>query len=62
MKTGASDHVSGKKSLLANITYSQSLPTIALANGSQTMVAGVGQANPLPSLTLNNVFFCPWSL
>nr|XP_009779654.1 PREDICTED: uncharacterized protein LOC104228811 [Nicotiana sylvestris] len=45
MDSGASDHISGNKSLLSNIVYSQSLPTVTLANRCQTKAQGVGQAN-----------------
>ena len=65
MDSGASDHISGNKSLLSNIVYSQSLPTVTLANGCQTKAKGVGQANPLSSITLDSVLYvpgCPFSL
>uniref|UniRef100_A0A1S3XI89 Retrovirus-related Pol polyprotein from transposon TNT 1-94-like beta-barrel domain-containing protein n=1 Tax=Nicotiana tabacum TaxID=4097 RepID=A0A1S3XI89_TOBAC len=63
--SAASDHISGNKSLLSNIAFSQSLPTVTLANGSQTKAKGVGQANPLPSVTLDSVLYvptCPFNL
>nr|XP_009795432.1 PREDICTED: uncharacterized protein LOC104242127 [Nicotiana sylvestris] len=63
--SAASDYISGNKSLLSNIVYSQSLPTVTLANGSQTKPKGVGQANPLPSITLDSVLYvpdCPFNL
>nr|XP_009802348.1 PREDICTED: uncharacterized protein LOC104247899 [Nicotiana sylvestris] len=63
--TGSSDHISGNKSLLSNILYSQSLPTVTLANGCQTKAQGVGQANPLSSITLESVLYilgCLFSL
>ncbi|XP_070011260.1 uncharacterized protein [Nicotiana sylvestris] len=63
--SAASDHISGNNSFLSNIAYSQSLPTVTLANGSQTKAKGVGQANPLPSVTLDSILFvpdCPFNL
>ncbi|XP_070040519.1 uncharacterized protein [Nicotiana tomentosiformis] len=57
--SGASDHIFGNKSLLSNIVYSSSLPTVTLANGFQTKAKGVGQANPLPSVTLDSVLYVP---
>ncbi|XP_070039703.1 uncharacterized protein [Nicotiana tomentosiformis] len=63
--TGASDHIADNISFLSNIVYSQSLPTVTLANGCQTKGKGVGQANPLSSITLDSVIYipgCPFSL
>ncbi|KAF3679503.1 putative chalcone--flavonone isomerase-like [Capsicum annuum] len=63
--SSASDHISGDKSLLSDIVYSQSLPAITLANGIRTEPKGVGQAKPLSSVTLNSVLYvpgCPFNL
>uniref|UniRef100_A0A1S3WX68 Retrovirus-related Pol polyprotein from transposon TNT 1-94-like beta-barrel domain-containing protein n=1 Tax=Nicotiana tabacum TaxID=4097 RepID=A0A1S3WX68_TOBAC len=65
MDSGASDQISGNISILLNIVYSQSLPTVTLANGCQTKTKGVGQANHLSSITLDSVLYvsgCPFSL
>lgn len=59
MDSSASDQISRNKYTLSKFTCSQSLPIVMLANGSHTMATGVGQANSLPSLTLNNVLFVP---
>ncbi|XP_070032065.1 secreted RxLR effector protein 161-like [Nicotiana tomentosiformis] len=59
MDSGASNHISGNKSLLSNIVYSQSLPTVTLANGFQTKAKGVGQANRLSSVTLDSILYDP---
>ena len=61
MDSGASDHISGNKSLLSNIVYSQSLPSITLANGIQTKPKGIGTAKPLSSVTLDSVLYVPGS-
>ena len=61
MDSGASDHISGNKSLLSNIVYSQSLPSITLANGIKTKPKGVGKATPLYSVTLDSVLYVPGS-
>ncbi|KAL3326682.1 hypothetical protein AABB24_037395 [Solanum stoloniferum] len=61
MDSGASDHISGNKSLLSDIVYSQSLPCITLANGIQTKPKGVGKAKPLSSVTLDSVLYVPGS-
>ena len=46
MDSGASDHVSGNKSLMSDIVYSQSLPVITLANGIQTKPKRLEKPHP----------------
>ena len=53
--TGASDHISGNKDHFSSLTFPSSLPTITLANGSQTIAKGFGSVCPLPSLLLTFV-------
>ena len=55
LDTRASDHISGFSSL----TFPSPLPTITLANGSQTIAKGIGLACPLPSLPLTSVLYVP---
>ncbi|RVX06816.1 Retrovirus-related Pol polyprotein from transposon RE2 [Vitis vinifera] len=57
--SGASDHISGNKHLFSSITTTSILPTVTLANGSQTMAKGIGLAHPLPSLLLHSVLYAP---
>ncbi|RVW96834.1 Retrovirus-related Pol polyprotein from transposon TNT 1-94 [Vitis vinifera] len=62
---GASDHKSGNKDLFSSITTTSALPTVTLANGSQTMAKGFGFAHSLPSLPLHSVLYapeCPFNL
>nr|CAN78715.1 hypothetical protein VITISV_030863 [Vitis vinifera] len=62
---GASDHLSGNKDLFSSITTTSALPTVTLANGSQTVAKGIGLALPLPSLPLTSVLYtpeCPFNL
>ncbi|RVX16320.1 Retrovirus-related Pol polyprotein from transposon RE1 [Vitis vinifera] len=40
LDSGASDHISGNKDLFSSITTTSALPTVTLANGSQTMAKG----------------------
>nr|CAN68461.1 hypothetical protein VITISV_037728 [Vitis vinifera] len=64
-KSGASDHISSNKHLFSSITTTSALPTVTLANGSQTMAKGIGLAHPLPSLPLHSVLYapeCPFNL
>ncbi|RVW24952.1 Retrovirus-related Pol polyprotein from transposon RE1 [Vitis vinifera] len=51
--------------LFSSITTTSALPTVTLANGSQTMAKGFGFAHPLPSLPLHSVLYapeCPFNL
>ncbi|RVW62498.1 Retrovirus-related Pol polyprotein from transposon RE2 [Vitis vinifera] len=59
LDSGASDHISGNKHIFSSITTTSALPTVTLANGSQTMAKGNGLAHPLPSLPLHSVFYAP---
>ena len=51
-----SDHLSGKD-IFSSLTFTSPLPTITLANGSQTIAKGIGSACPLPSLPLTYVLY-----
>ncbi|RVW90294.1 Retrovirus-related Pol polyprotein from transposon RE1 [Vitis vinifera] len=65
LNSGASDHILGNKDLFSSITTTSALPTVTLANGSQTMVKGFGFAHSLPSLPLHSVLYvpeCPFNL
>nr|CAN66185.1 hypothetical protein VITISV_025185 [Vitis vinifera] len=65
LDSGASDHLSGNKYLFSSITTTSALPTVTLANGSQTVAKGIGLALPLPSLPLTFVLYtpkCPFNL
>ena len=65
LDSGASDHISGNKDLFSSLTTIFTLPTVTLANGSQTVAKGIGLAHPLPSLPLISVLYtpkCPFNL
>ncbi|RVW24203.1 hypothetical protein CK203_087023 [Vitis vinifera] len=65
LDSGASDHISSNKDLFSSITTTSALPTVTLANGSQTVAKGFGFAHPLPSLPLHSVLYapeCPFNL
>ena len=47
------------KTFFSSLTFSSPLPTITLANGSQTIAKGIGSASPLPSLPLTYVLYVP---
>ena len=47
------------KYLFSSLTFPSHLPTITLANGSQTIAKGIGSVCPLPSLPLTSVLYVP---
>ena len=57
LDSGVSDHISSNKDFFSSLTFLSSLPTITLANGSQTIAKGIGLACPLSSLPLTSVFY-----
>ena len=62
---GAFDHISGNKDLFSSIITTSTLPTVTLANGSQTVAEGIGLAHPLPFRPLTSVLYtpeCPFNL
>jgi hypothetical protein len=65
LDSGASDHMTGNQSLLSQLSYSDSLPSVTVADGSKIKVQGLGQAHPLPNLSLDSVLYipgCPFNL
>ena len=54
LDSGASDHISGNKDLFSSITTTSALPTVTLANGSQTMANWFRSSSPFPTSP-----FCP---
>ena len=46
--TRASDHISSNKDIFSSLTFPSPLPTIILANDSQTIAKGIGLVCPLP--------------
>ncbi|RVW83299.1 Retrovirus-related Pol polyprotein from transposon RE1 [Vitis vinifera] len=60
LDSGASDHISGNKDFFSSITTTSALPTVTLANGSQTMAKGFGFAHPLHSVLYAPE--CPFNL
>ena len=65
LDSSTSDHIFGNKDLFSSLTTTPTLPTVTLANGSQTVAKGIGLAHPLPSLPLTSVLYtpeCPFNL
>ena len=63
--SGASDHISGNKNLFSTLHSPYVSSTITLANGSQTMIKGIGESKPLSSLPLVSILYapeCPFNL
>ena len=59
LDSDASDHLSGNTDLFSSLIITSPLPTITLANGTQTMAKGIGSACPLPFLSLAFVLYVP---
>ena len=59
LDSGASDHLSGNKDLFFSLTITSPLPTITLANGTQTMSKGIRSTCPLLFLPLTSVLYVP---
>ena len=59
LNSRASDHLSGNKDIFFSLTLTSPLPTITLANGSQTIAKGISSVCPLPSLLLTSVLYVP---
>ncbi|RVW30130.1 hypothetical protein CK203_083228 [Vitis vinifera] len=55
LDSGASDHLSGNKDLFSSITTTSDLPTVTLANGSQT----VAKVLVWPFSAFSTSHFCP---
>jgi len=65
LDSGASDHVTGNKSLFSSLCTSGFLPAITSANGSQSRSKGVGTVQILLSLSVSSVLYvssCPFNL
>ena len=62
---GASDHIAGNPSFFSTLSSPKTPHHITLADGSKAKATGIGQASPLPSLSLDSVLFipgCPFNL
>ena len=57
--SGATDNITGNKSLFSSLSFPNPLPFVTLADGSRVSSHGVGTVKLFPSLTINNVFYVP---
>ena len=55
--SGATNHMIGTSGLLSNLKQSNSLPNVTLADGSATIVSGLGTTNLSPNLSLFCLYF-----
>ena len=62
LDSGASDHISGNKHFFSSITTTSALPTVTLANGSQTVAKGIGLTLSLPLTSVLYTPECPFNL
>ena len=51
--SGATNHMTSTSSLLSDLEHSSNLPNVTLADGSATIVYGLGTANLSPNLSLS---------
>jgi len=59
--SGATDHITGNKSLFSSLSFPNPLPSVILADGSRVSSHGVGTVKIFPSITIDNVFYVPGS-
>jgi len=59
--SGATDHITGNKSLFSSLSSPNHLPSVTLADGSRVSSHGVGTVKLFPSLTIDNVLYVPRS-
>jgi len=59
--SGATDHITGNKSLFSSLSSTNPLPSVTLADGSRVSSHGVGTVKLFPSLSIDNVPYVPRS-
>ena len=59
--SGATDHITGNKSLFSSLSSTNPLPSVTLADGFRVSSHGVGTVKLFPSLTIDNVLYVPGS-
>ena len=66
MAIGVEDNILSAPIVISLVTLEiVALPTVTLANGSQTMAQGISLTHPLPSFPLHSVLYaleCPFNL
>jgi len=55
--SGATDHITGNKSLFSSLSYTNPLPFVILANGSRVSSHVVGTVKLFPFVTIDNVLY-----
>ena len=61
LDSGATDHITGNKSLFSSFSTSSHLPSITMTNGSKISSHGIGTIHLFPSLSIDNVLYVPRS-
>lgn len=59
--SGTNNHMCGNKFLFSSLTYSDTLSTVTLTDGTKTVVKEIGQTTPNSSLSLNSILYVPGS-
>jgi len=55
--SGATDHITGNKTLFSSLSSPNPLPFVTLVDGSRVSSHGVGIVKLFPSLTIDNIFY-----
>ena len=55
--SGATDHITGNKSLFSSLSSPDNLPSVTMANGSRVSAHGVGTVDLFPFLSIDNVLY-----
>jgi len=61
LDSGATDHITGNKSLFSSLSCSDHLPSVTMADGSRVSSHGVGTVNIFPSISIDHVLYVPRS-
>jgi len=59
--SGATDHITGNKSMFSSLSSLDNLPSVTMANGSRVLAHGVGTVDLFPFLSIGNVLYVPES-
>ena len=61
LDSGATDRITGNKSLFSSLSCPDHLPSVTMANGSRVSSHGVGTVNIFPSISIDHVLYVPMS-
>ncbi|WVY93382.1 hypothetical protein V8G54_032470 [Vigna mungo] len=59
--SGATDHITGNKSLFSSLSCPDNLPSVTMADGSRVSSHGIGTVHIFPSISIDHVLYVPGS-